>query len=492
MKIVRLLSIATMCAMLFASCKGNGEEKNGGKENPNPTKITAFSLIKADLAVDTDGFNMITDGGFERFIGDENWKSKSLFYLPEWDSEAPEAFQGSRTIKADCNSHDWRDIFIQSIAVKRGQDYTLSLKYRAAWKGCNFYMGFRADSGIMDQNTNDPNRNDAWDDGYTLTKNAGDNTQFNAFFGGWCWDNLWCEVDDVKVIPTGSSNDTFLPQNATVEKNEITNASFNEITGGKRIIAWIEPDGNIAAVINGASVDGKEVENVFVGSKDKNASDGVKVLTVGKNPVAAAPAVPTGGITINGVKFVHYYYYSGMSDGEDPDWICTGAGLASSEDGDTWNDTALEQGPDSKFIKSSYLLKDKFVYIFGSPAGDKPVKTYVARVAPENIANLAEYQYWDGSEWVKGNEDAAAIIFYGPTDDMSVVYNSSRYTFMALYRSRATGQLVYRDAGLPEGEWSGEKLLIADPDGKQYFAPQILSVSSDKIYFLASSRDAVE
>ena len=86
MKIVKLLGIATMCAVLFASCKDNGKEENGGKENPNPTKITAFSLIKADLAVDTEGFNMITDGGFERFIGDENWKAKSLFYLPEWDS----------------------------------------------------------------------------------------------------------------------------------------------------------------------------------------------------------------------------------------------------------------------------------------------------------------------------------------------------------------------------------------------------------------------
>ena len=128
--------------------------------------------------------------------------------------------------------------------------------------------------------------------------------------------------------------------------------------------------------------------------------------------------------------------------------------------------------------------------MFGSQAGDKKVRTYVARVAPASIANAADYEYWDGSEWIKGNEDAAAMIFYGPTDDISVVYNPERYTFMAIYRSRTSGQLVYRDAGLPEGEWSGEKLLIADPAGKEYFAPQILSVSSGNIWFLTSSRSS--
>lgn len=123
--------------------------------------------------------------------------------------------------------------------------------------------------------------------------------------------------------------------------------------------------------------------------------------------------------------------------------------------------------------------------MFGSPAGDGNVMAYVARVATSKVADAAEYEYWDGAEWVKGDETAAAGIFYGPVDDMSVVYNPSRYTYMAIYRSATTGGLVYRDAGLPEGEWSGEKILLLDGENA-FNAPSIISVSGDELIFVTN------
>ena len=68
---------------------------------------------------------------------------------------------------------------------------------------------------------------------------------------------------------------------------------------------------------------------------------------------------------------------------------------------------------------------------------------------------------------------------------MSVVYNASRYTYMAIYRSSTTGGLVYRDAGLPEGEWSGEKILLIDGETAR-FSPSIVSVGNNDITFVTN------
>ena len=59
---------------------------------------------------------------------------------------------------------------------------------------------------------------------------------------------------------------------------------------------------------------------------------------------------------------------------------------------------------------------------------------------------------------------------------------------MAIYRSAATGQLVYRDAGLAEGEWSGEKLLIADEGDIHFYAPQIVVNQANKLIFVTSAK----
>lgn len=476
--------------MAFAACEKEGTGDNGGgntpAENPDPTKITSFYVAQTDIVADPDGFNMITDGGFEHFIGDENWKARSLTYLAEYVSEAETPLTGQRTLYLDFNSRDWRDI-VQSICVKKNKSYTLSIWYQGAWKGLNCYMGFRGAAG-HDINTNNAEGNDTWAE-YTYTYENVDDLKLDAFFGGWCWDYLWVEVDDMKVIPTGSANDSFMPQNASVTSTEITNASYNEVTSAEKIVAWKEADGAIAGMLYNAQVGENALCNAFF-TADKN----LKVKSVATESATASDLTPTAGITVGGTKYVHMYEYAGMTiPGADddeatfvPDWTATGAKVLSSTDGKTWTETALAWGADSKFIKAAYVQNGEYVYMFGSPAGDQGRMTYLARVKATEFATAASYQYWAGEEWV-ADETLAAGIMYGPTDCMSVVYNSDKYTYMMIYRSATSGCLVYRDAGLPEGEWSGEKILLADPDAEtQLFAPQAIAVSGNQIKFVAS------
>lgn len=471
--------VAAAAAMAVVAC--SKDNNRGEQENPNPTQIS-LSLFKADISVDKDGFNMLTDGGFERFVGDGNWKSKSLWYLPEWIGEAETPLSGSRTLHADCNTHDWRDVAVQSVCLKKNTSYTLTLTYRGAWDGLNAYMGFRGASG-HDVNLNQEGIGSQFKE-YSYTLENVDDTKADAFFGGWCWDNLWLELDDVKVIPTGSNNDTFIPENARMSSSSAVNASFTELKSVGKTIAWTEPDGSVSAVFADAvTSDGKPVSGVYAKTKG-SAADGLKFISVGTEAVFAEGCVPTSGVTAGGVKAVRWYVPLAAAD-EESDWTASEAGMSVSTDGLTWTKSDSQWKADGNFVKASFLLKDNYVYMFGSAAGDRNAMAYVARVAQSNVASYAEYEYWDGSEWVKGDEEAAAPVFYGPVDDMSVVYNASRYTYMAIYRSSTTGGLVYRDAGLPEGEWSGEKILLLDSDSA-YHAPSVVAVGNNDITFIAN------
>ena len=486
--------VLAVAACMMISCKK--DPKGGSQEDDNLAQTTVPGLYyaTATLSEDPNGFNMFTDPGFEFNAGDVDWKAKSVWYLPDYISEAETPFNGTRSLYADCNTHDWRDVCIQSINVKKGVTYKMTVNYRGAWAGLNVYFGFRdADNGVVkDINTNSTadgsqfanKDNSAWND-YSLSVTNLDNTQFNCFLGGWCWDNLWLEVDDIKVEPEGSYQDSFLPINPSISDKQIKNTS-RKVTALDNMIVWERPDGKLAGVLVGAVVDGKDFENVFfTGSYDKEC--GIKIGHIASAPLSGI--IPTGGCTIDGTHYVFGYEFGGP--GED-DWTSTGSSVyVSTDNGEHWGETAVFWGADSKFIKNSVCCKGDYIYIFGSPAGDKGVRTYVARVKPADFTELTKYEYWDGEIWAKGKDSYASSIMYGPTDLMSVVYNKSLYTYMMIYRSRTTGQLVYRDAGLPEGEWSGEKMLVADPSAaSQLYMPFITGASDNKISFIACAKAA--
>lgn len=477
--------VAALAATTFASCDKTETPTGGIKENPNATSISDVALVKSGIEVDPEGFNMLTDGGFERFAGDENWKSKSLWYLPEWDTEAETAYSGNRTVYADCNVDGWRDVAAQTVCLKKNQSYTFSINYRGAWDGLNVYMGFRAAEN-HDQNLNQEGVGKEWAE-YSYTLENVDDVEASAFMGGWCWYNLWLEADDFKVIPTGTNNDSFMPSSAAIVSNGITNASFDEISSISGIVSWIDEDGSISSVLNGAAM-GDATKMVFSASNDKNVNDGLKFATA--SPMTDdSDAIATAGVTANGTKYVHYYKYSGVPEATEenanPDWTASEAGLLSSTDGETWTVSPVKWNGEGNFVNAAFCKKGDFVYMFGYPAGDANVRTYVARVKASAMNDATNYEYWDGGEWVAGDETAAAPVFYGPVQDLSVIYNSDKYTFMAIYKSSKTGGLVYRDAGLAEGEWSGEKIFLLD---ENLSTPSILSTNNNEIWLLANTK----
>ena len=137
---VLVLAVAT-CMMI--SCKK--DPKGGSQEDDNLAQTTVPGLYyaTATLSEDPNGFNMFTDPGFEFNAGDVDWKAKSVWYLPDYISEAETPFNGTRSLYADCNTHEWRDVCIQSINVKKGVTYKMTVNYRGAWAGLNVYFGFR-------------------------------------------------------------------------------------------------------------------------------------------------------------------------------------------------------------------------------------------------------------------------------------------------------------------------------------------------------------
>lgn len=486
-----LMLAAVLTALVACDKEPNGDVNGGGtvNENPDPTSIESVYLAKASIVADPNGFNMLTDGGFENFAGDENWKAKSLYFMPDYVTEAEAPLTGSRSLHADVGFDGWGDVAVQSICLKKNKSYTLSLWYQGAWKGLNCYMGFRGASP-HDVNTNNADKNDVWEE-YTYTYENTDDIKVDAFFGGFCWFDLWLELDDMKVIPTGSTNDSFMPSNASVTATSLVNASYNEVASAEKIVAWKEADGKIAGMLHNATVGENTLHNAFYTAKGD-----MKVVTVATESATASALIPTAGITVNGTKYVHFYEYAGeTTPGPDddaetfvPDWTATGSVVYSSADGAAWTATSLEWPADSKFIRAAYVQNGEYVYMFGTPAGDQARMTYVARVKAADFGTLSAYQYWAGEEWVADASLAVGIMF-GPTDCMSVVYNSSNYTYMMVYRSATTGCLVYRDAGLPEGEWSGEKILLADPDADtQLYAPQVVAVSGNELQFVASKK----
>lgn len=479
---------ATIAMMAVAASCDNGSKDDQPKENPNPTTISSVYTVKTDIAVDPDGFNMLTDGGFENFIGDPEWKGRSLWFLPEWVSEADSAHAGARTLYIDGNTHDWRDFAVQTACVKKNSNYTLTAEYFGAWEGLNVYFGLRG-ATPADVNTNSNQNayspktlNAVWNQ-YSFSTNSGDATSLNAFIGGWCWDNLWCQLDNMRLIPTGSVNDTFMPKDAQVLSSTISNATFEDLTSVEKTVLWMESDGSISGILHNAKSAEKNYANVFVSGKLSDGS--FKMTKIAEAGFGSENLIPTGGITVGSNKYAFFYDYAGYP-AEDGDWTVNGSSMMVSADGgETWTETNVKFGAESNFAKASFCQKGDYIYVFGSAAGSATVRTFAARVTPANIEDPTKYVFWDGETWTAA-EAVATAIFYGPTDCMSVIYNASKYTFMAIYRSRTSGQLVYRDAGLAEGEWTGEKLLIADPEGASLYAPQVIASDAGSITFIAS------
>lgn len=493
-----------LLASLLFSC---GKDDNGNGENklnPNPTSISNVQILKFTLA--KDDFNMITEPGFELFT-DKGLDEKSNWYFDGISSKDPhitaatnDAHSGTTAVKTN-NDKDgqWVDVCYQSIAVKKSKDYVMSCWGKTSWADQNVFAGVRMDSGIKDDKAGSVWNADAFNE-YSKEFNTGDNVQANVFTGCWGWPGVWVEVDDYKLIPKGTTQ-TSTKLASINNAGNLMNATFVDISKIGKTIIWKNTDNTYSFALSNVTAGGKHYDNLYATSDDATLTDGLyfghipegndsKPLSILEPSGATETScVPTAGINFGGKEYIHYYSLKEIDATNDQAWTANFSGLLSSSDGGkTWTREAKGRWSGTgHFVQVGFYQGDKYLYMFGSNAGRNTPQIYVARISNSgDMSVAANWSYWDGSDWIKGDPDSAAAISYGNASEMAIAYEPIQKRYVMIYRSIQMGSLVYRDAGSPEGDWSGEKILKEDGTEK-LFSPSIVSISeTGEITILAS------
>ncbi len=491
-KIAILFALAASAAACNKSLD-NGDGTDEIKLNPDPVRISGINVYR--LTFSQDEFNMISEPGFELFP-EEKIDYNSLWYFegaakdPVQAIASDDAHGGEVSMQLD-NPNDgvWIDGCLQSIALKKGKDYTMTCYGKAAWAGMNAFAGVRLEGGPINDAQVPEWNPDSWTL-FTKEFNSGDYTQGNVFGGCWGYPGVWLRFDDFRLVPKGTTQ-TSLKSDTCTETGNFLNASFTGISSAAKAVVWQGPDNLISIALSDVESDGTVYPNAYAVSNDMDFSDGFHLaqFVSAEDGIAAvlAPSgdgetacVPTAGVTVNGVQYIHYYSLKETDPENDQAWTANFSGLLSSSDGGkTWTREGRARWSGiGHFVQAAFYQDSRYLYMFGSNAGRNTPQIYVARIPVDGeINNASEWTYWDGAEWVASDPDAAAAVTYGTASEMCVTYLASQQRYVMIYRSNTTGGLVFRDAGAPEGDWSGEKLLALDSDDGHLFSPTVLPSS---------------
>lgn len=165
--------------------------------------------------------------------------------------------------------------------------------------------------------------------------------------------------------------------------------------------------------------------------------------------------IPNSGITVDGVHHVHWMSVLYWGDGGR--WRTFQSGIASSfDDGRTWSKPLGGHWPNptgrNRFQIGAFTRDEEWVYLFGTTNG-RWGPAYLARVAPDRVARVGAYQYFDGAGWQPRQHRAAAVL-PGPVGEMSVVRHSGLGLWLAMYLDESRAQIVLRSAPEITGPWS--------------------------------------
>ncbi|MFH5228686.1 DUF4185 domain-containing protein [Antrihabitans spumae] len=241
--------------------------------------------------------------------------------------------------------------------------------------------------------------------------------------------------------------------------------------------------------------------NILVRSHDRNPADGIFYDSVARDifgqakdlvpspkiPFIEISRIPTAGVSVNGVQ---YLSLMSVKTWDQPgQWTTNFAGLAASGDnGENRGDLPQTHRPaeagNRNFQMNAFLKDGGFVYVYGTPPGRNNL-AHVARVRENDIANLAEYEYWTGSEWKKDDVNAAAPIT-GGVGELSVQYNQ----FLGQYIMLSTdpwNSVVMMRAPSPQGPWSPPEVLIDTRELPTAYAPSLYPYQTGSdLYFLTT------
>jgi hypothetical protein len=247
--------------------------------------------------------------------------------------------------------------------------------------------------------------------------------------------------------------------------------------------------------------------NAIAISSDKNLNDGlhydkmlmdgssVKELIVSRKKTGQysdgsqyeETCIITGGVSVGKRQYVNYMSIHDWRPTNDYDyWSVNYSEIVYSDDyGATWIRSGVKWPAESHFTQVAYLKSGGYVYMYGTHSG-RYDNVYLAKVAENQMLDKSAYLYWTGSGW-SADESLANPVARGTASEMTVAYNSKYKVYMMMYLSITQRAIVYRDSPSPEGDWSGEKIIMYE-DGTAFYAPYIYPWALDgrDLWFVVS------
>ena len=458
-------------------------------------------LMKATLIEDAKGFNMLSDPSFE------DHASEAIDYKSPWwilgSDRVADPHTGDYAARLKGSITD--NLGFQTVCARPYTDYEVSAWFKSNKDSENpdTYLGMRY--GITDRPVlKDENKGGSFSTSWsqsTTAFNTDRHSIVEAFAFSFEKPDYVIQWDDVVLKRPGDNQKSYML--TSVEKVGSLAAALNgTITSFDGCTAWDGGDGKtmVAFGQNVGEAEFATKANALAYSTDNNITDGIDITVVNNDgkvkeilPLADGEKgiVPTAGVTAGGKQWIHYQSINAKEFGSDM-WTIKSSGLAYSEDGgNTWTRSNVSWGANSNFAQVALLNDNGYVYMYGSTAGrivegEQFVK--LARVAENEMGNASSWTYWNGSAWVAEESAATEIIYTGTLGEISVIKNANgRYLMM--YSTIKRDAVVVRDAASPEGDWSGEKIVLVDDKDEVLYAPTMLPVSAqgNDIYFLVSS-----
>lgn len=221
--------------------------------------------------------------------------------------------------------------------------------------------------------------------------------------------------------------------------------------------------------------------NLLAISEDKDLSDGLTISSMitkddesdyakeiissdhNTSGLGDFTAIPTAGITVGERHYIHYMQIKDW--GDSGEWETNFSEIAYSDDeGESWEKSNVKWDAVSKFAQAAYVKEENYVYMFGTPAG-RFDDAYLARVPEADMLEKTHYEYWNGSDWIEDDEDAAVPVIDAPVSELSVQYNSHFDKWIMMYLNEDRYAMVVRTSShLMEG-WSEEAVVAT---GEEY------------------------
>ncbi len=156
---------------------------------------------------------------------------------------------------------------------------------------------------------------------------------------------------------------------------------------------------------------------------------------------------------------------------------------------------------ESRSFGSAVMIKDGFVYIYGTHERKESTRTMILGRAPEHgLGDFTAWEFYTGNGW-SAQASAAAGLCDGMATEYSVSWSPSRQQYVLVYTENGLSEkILARTAPQPWGPWSPATVIYRCPEArwdKQIFCyaakahPGLTSGTNDKwlVTYAANSFD---